>query len=69
MAEVLGKKDKKGKVNFSFEITKWEKSSADEVIISGNFSGVLGGVLATKDIQVTNGTFTNVKVKVFNTKH
>jgi hypothetical protein len=55
--------------DFVLEITEWQTVSATEAIISGVFSGTLKGIMVDGAEKVTDGTFSKVKVKVFNDKY
>ncbi|MFN0174308.1 MAG: hypothetical protein ACKVU0_06660 [Saprospiraceae bacterium] len=58
-----------GKTPFKVEITKWEMASADEAIISGKVSGTMHRLFARENDVLENGSFSNVRVKVFNEKY
>jgi hypothetical protein len=66
--EMQGFKMNTQNINFNVEITAYKNITATEAIISGRFSGTLKGLLLSKDIQIENGVFTNVKLEVFNDK-
>ncbi len=66
--EMQGFKMNTQNINFTVEITAYKPTSINEALISGKFSGTLKGLLLSKDIKVENGTFTNVKIEVFNDK-
>lgn len=66
LAVAAGSKGKGVTEPFLLEITKYEKTTTNEALISGKFSGTVGGALVKNSIKITNGVFVNVKVKVFN---
>lgn len=69
LAEIAGYKSGTPGTSFSLEITKYEKIAEDEALISGRYSGVVGGALSSKPIKITSGVFTDVSLRVFNTKY
>jgi hypothetical protein len=54
---------------FMVEITEWKSVSADEAIISGKVSGKLYRTFSKENDVLENGSFSNVRVKVFNEKY
>jgi hypothetical protein len=68
--EMFGFVNGKGDTDFSMEITKWQKVSATQAIISGKISGDLKEVklLGTPKLKhrFTDGIFENVEVEIFN---
>lgn len=64
-----GNGTKDSRTPFSFEVTEWKRLSPDEAVISGKFSGTLKGFFGSPDASFQDGSFSNVKVKVFNDKY
>ncbi len=56
------------KTNFQLTITK-DKQGEDKAIMSATFSGKLKGIMGSPDVEVTNGKFENIEVKVFTEKY
>lgn len=53
------------KTNFVFEITDFTRVSDEIAYISGNCHGKLKGIMGSPDVQVMNGSFQKVEVRVF----
>lgn len=67
-SELQGHKVPGQNTNFTVAITAWKPNGSNEAIISGKLSGLLKGVLGSSNVEIENGQFTDVAVKIFNDK-
>jgi hypothetical protein len=51
--------------NFSVEITAYKSLADDSALISGKFNGTLKGIFGAPSVDIQNGKFRDVTVKVF----
>lgn len=68
-AAMVGNGTSDKRIPITIEITKFEKTSDTEALISGKMNGELKGMLGSKDVKIENGVFNDVKVKVFPDKY
>jgi hypothetical protein len=55
--------------DFSVVISEWKPVTATEVVVSGTISGTLRGVFDAPDVRIENGSFSNLKVRLYSEKY
>lgn len=59
----------KDKNNFVLAVTKWEMLGEDKAIMSGTLAGKLKGIMGSPDVEIIDGKFEDIEVKVYNEKY